>query len=108
MSGKPPAPRSADSLVREIVAPLSTARTRLSALLPDSFNRTSKPASICRPPALPDKMVAAKAGEVEAMRFPLNVYWLAVIGSGAITAATLPLWRVLCRRLGLVDDPGIR
>lgn len=53
-------------------------------------------------------MVAGIAGEVEAMRFPLNVYWLAVIGSGVITAVTLPFWRVLCRHLGLVDDPGSR
>lgn len=33
VSGEAPAPRSADRLVREIVAPLSTGRTRLSALL---------------------------------------------------------------------------
>jgi UDP-GlcNAc:undecaprenyl-phosphate GlcNAc-1-phosphate transferase len=40
--------------------------------------------------------------------FPLNLYLLAVMGSGITTMLTLPLWRAWCRRTGLVDDPGQR
>jgi UDP-GlcNAc:undecaprenyl-phosphate GlcNAc-1-phosphate transferase len=40
--------------------------------------------------------------------FPLNLYLLAVMGSGITTMLTLPLWRAWCLRSGLVDDPGHR
>ena len=40
--------------------------------------------------------------------FPFNAYLLATISAGLITWTSLPLWSRLCRRLGLVDDPGHR
>ena len=40
--------------------------------------------------------------------FPWNVYWIALLGAGAVSAASLPLWRGWCVRTGLVDDPGHR
>jgi UDP-GlcNAc:undecaprenyl-phosphate/decaprenyl-phosphate GlcNAc-1-phosphate transferase len=42
------------------------------------------------------------------MRFPADVYVLAFAGGAAGAAASLPLWRLWCRRIGLVDDPGHR
>lgn len=42
------------------------------------------------------------------MNFPLNVYLAALAGSALVSFATLPLWRRLCERIGLVDDPGHR
>jgi UDP-GlcNAc:undecaprenyl-phosphate GlcNAc-1-phosphate transferase len=40
--------------------------------------------------------------------FPTNVYSMALV-SGAVTAfVTLPAWRSLCFRIGLVDEPGNR
>ncbi|MDB6027706.1 MAG: hypothetical protein JWM68_3929 [Verrucomicrobiales bacterium] len=42
------------------------------------------------------------------MQFPFNVYLLAILGALATAALTLPLWRYLCVRVGLVDDPGHR
>src|SRR6187431_500828 len=42
------------------------------------------------------------------MSFPLNVYFLALLGSGLITCLSMPLWRRWCLRTGLVDDPGHR
>ncbi len=42
------------------------------------------------------------------MPFPLNLYLLAGLGAVVASAASLPLWRALCRRIGLVDDPGHR
>ena len=42
------------------------------------------------------------------MSFPNNIYVMALV-SGALTAfITLPLWRKVCFRVGLVDDPGGR
>lgn len=42
------------------------------------------------------------------LAFPLNVYLAAFFGALATTFATLPLWRIWCGRIGLVDDPGHR
>lgn len=42
------------------------------------------------------------------MSFPFNVYLLALLGSAAISALSLPLWRAWCLRTGHVDDPGHR
>ena len=42
------------------------------------------------------------------MTFPWNVYLLAVLSAGAVSAASLPLWRRWCLRTGLMDDPGHR
>jgi UDP-GlcNAc:undecaprenyl-phosphate/decaprenyl-phosphate GlcNAc-1-phosphate transferase len=42
------------------------------------------------------------------MRFPLNVYWLALAGGALASAVTLPLWRRWCRWAGVVDEPGER
>ena len=42
------------------------------------------------------------------MNFPLNVYIPALLSAFAISFACLPLWRRLCLRTGLVDDPGHR
>jgi UDP-GlcNAc:undecaprenyl-phosphate GlcNAc-1-phosphate transferase len=42
------------------------------------------------------------------MSFPANVYLLAVAGGFLVTAATLPVWRALCRRWDWMDDPGHR
>jgi UDP-GlcNAc:undecaprenyl-phosphate/decaprenyl-phosphate GlcNAc-1-phosphate transferase len=40
--------------------------------------------------------------------FPLNGYLLAFIGALLTAALALPFWRSVCRRVGLVDDPGHR
>jgi UDP-GlcNAc:undecaprenyl-phosphate/decaprenyl-phosphate GlcNAc-1-phosphate transferase len=42
------------------------------------------------------------------MEFPFHLYLLAMLGAGLFTLATLPLWRIWCRRTGHVDDPGHR
>ncbi len=42
------------------------------------------------------------------MNFPYNAYLLAFAGALVGTAASLPLWRAWCERVGLVDDPGAR
>jgi UDP-GlcNAc:undecaprenyl-phosphate GlcNAc-1-phosphate transferase len=40
--------------------------------------------------------------------FPFNVYILALAGAFFVSLLALPLWREVCRRVGLVDDPGHR
>jgi UDP-GlcNAc:undecaprenyl-phosphate GlcNAc-1-phosphate transferase len=40
--------------------------------------------------------------------FPLNVYASAFAGACIVSFLALPAWRALCRRVGLVDDPGHR
>jgi len=42
------------------------------------------------------------------MPFPYNVFVLALLGAGLMTAASVPAWRNFCRRAGLMDDPGER
>ncbi len=42
------------------------------------------------------------------MNFPFNVYMLALAGAFLASFLTLPFWRKLCRRTGLVDEPGHR
>lgn len=42
------------------------------------------------------------------MSFPFNIYLLAALGGILTTVITLPLWRAVCLRVGLVDDPGPR
>lgn len=42
------------------------------------------------------------------LAFPLNVYLAAFFGALTTAFATLPLWRIWCERVGLVDDPGHR
>ncbi len=42
------------------------------------------------------------------MSFPFNAYLLALAGAWLATFLTLPAWRALCLRVGLVDDPGHR
>ncbi len=42
------------------------------------------------------------------MRFPFNLYLLAIVGAALSTAVSLPIWRVVCLRIGLVDEPGPR
>lgn len=42
------------------------------------------------------------------MSFPFNVYLAALAGAFLVSLLTLPLWRRVCRRVGLVDDPGDR
>lgn len=42
------------------------------------------------------------------MSFPFNVYLAAFAGAFIISGFALPCWRVVCRRIGLVDDPGER
>lgn len=42
------------------------------------------------------------------MEFPWHLYLLAMTGAGLFTLATLPLWRIWCRRTGHVDAPGHR
>jgi UDP-GlcNAc:undecaprenyl-phosphate/decaprenyl-phosphate GlcNAc-1-phosphate transferase len=40
--------------------------------------------------------------------FPFNVYLAALAGAFLASLLALPFWRRLCRRIGLVDDPGPR
>jgi len=42
------------------------------------------------------------------MSFPLNLYLLAILGAASSTAVSLPAWRAVCMRVGLVDEPGPR
>jgi UDP-GlcNAc:undecaprenyl-phosphate GlcNAc-1-phosphate transferase len=42
------------------------------------------------------------------MPFPFNVFLLALLGAGAATAFSMPLWRKWCQRMGVMDDPGER
>ena len=42
------------------------------------------------------------------MSFPWNVYLLALLSAGIVSATSLPLWRRWCLRSGLMDDPGHR
>lgn len=42
------------------------------------------------------------------MNFPFNVYLASLAGSFIVSLLALPVWRVICLRLGLVDDPGHR
>ncbi len=42
------------------------------------------------------------------MNFPLNVYAPALFCACTVSCLALPVWRALCRRVGLVDDPGHR
>ena len=42
------------------------------------------------------------------MSFPINIYALALFAAAIIAAFSLPLWRKVCRRVGLIDDPGHR
>ncbi|MDB6023516.1 MAG: hypothetical protein JWQ04_3373, partial [Pedosphaera sp.] len=42
------------------------------------------------------------------MSFPFNVYLPALIGAFLVSLLALPCWRSVCRRAGLVDDPGHR
>ena len=42
------------------------------------------------------------------MRFPWNVYVLAVVSAGIFSSLSLPFWRRWCLRTGLLDDPGHR
>ncbi len=40
--------------------------------------------------------------------FPVGLYLLALVGGAALSAASLPLWRRWCLRIGLMDAPGHR
>src|SRR5512134_3563722 len=42
------------------------------------------------------------------MNFPEWVYAASAASALVITLASLPLWRLACRRIGLVDEPGGR
>lgn len=42
------------------------------------------------------------------MSFPFNVYLAALAGGFLVSLLALPFWRKVCRRAGLVDDPGRR
>ena len=42
------------------------------------------------------------------MNFPVNVYVASLLGSFIVSLLALPVWRAICTRLGLVDDPGHR
>jgi UDP-GlcNAc:undecaprenyl-phosphate GlcNAc-1-phosphate transferase len=42
------------------------------------------------------------------VNFPFNVYLPALIGSFLVSWATLPVWRKICAKIGLIDDPGHR
>ncbi len=42
------------------------------------------------------------------MHFPFSYYLAAFLSAFAVSAFALPCWRALCRRMGLVDDPGHR
>jgi UDP-GlcNAc:undecaprenyl-phosphate GlcNAc-1-phosphate transferase len=42
------------------------------------------------------------------MKFPDSVYAGSAAAAFTLTLASLPLWRVGCRRMGLVDEPGER
>ena len=40
--------------------------------------------------------------------FPVGLYLLVLVGGAALSAASLPLWRRWCLRIGLMDAPGHR
>jgi UDP-GlcNAc:undecaprenyl-phosphate GlcNAc-1-phosphate transferase len=40
--------------------------------------------------------------------FPFNIYLLAIVGAWTAAFLSFPLWRLLCARIGLIDDPGHR
>ncbi len=42
------------------------------------------------------------------MSFPFNAYAAALAGSLLVTLLAMPVWRAICRRIKLVDDPGHR
>ena len=42
------------------------------------------------------------------MPFPFNIYLLAGLSGLMVSGTSLPLWRALCRRFGVLDDPGHR
>ena len=42
------------------------------------------------------------------MKFPLIIYLAGALGSFLVSWASLPMWRAMCRHVGLVDDPGHR
>ena len=42
------------------------------------------------------------------VNFPWNVYLLAMVSAGVVSATSLPLWRRWCLRRGHMDDPGHR
>lgn len=42
------------------------------------------------------------------LAFPINVYLAAFFGALATSFAALPIWKFVCERIGLVDDPGHR
>jgi UDP-GlcNAc:undecaprenyl-phosphate GlcNAc-1-phosphate transferase len=42
------------------------------------------------------------------VNFPFNVYLPALAGAFLASLLSLPFWRAVCRRAGLVDDPGHR
>lgn len=42
------------------------------------------------------------------MSFPASLYALSLVSAGLATALSLPLLRVWCRQVGLVDEPGLR
>ena len=43
-----------------------------------------------------------------ALNFPNNAYLAAFVSAFLTTLLVLPLWRVWCERIGLVDDSGHR
>jgi len=42
------------------------------------------------------------------LNFPFNLYAAAFITAMAVSAASLPFWRKVCFKVGLLDDPGHR
>ena len=42
------------------------------------------------------------------MSFTASLYALSLVSAALATALSLPLWRCWCRRVGLVDEPGLR
>jgi UDP-GlcNAc:undecaprenyl-phosphate GlcNAc-1-phosphate transferase len=42
------------------------------------------------------------------VNFPFNAYLPSLLGSFVVSLLTVPAWRAVCRRFGLVDDPGNR
>jgi len=42
------------------------------------------------------------------LAFPENLYVLGGIGAFVVSVATVPIWRVWAKRIGMVDDPGHR
>jgi UDP-GlcNAc:undecaprenyl-phosphate GlcNAc-1-phosphate transferase len=42
------------------------------------------------------------------VNFPVQLYFAAFLSAGLVSFAALPLWRRVCERFGLVDEPGGR